>query len=216
VAGVVGGEPPLAQQRHRRADAEPARVLGGGGDGVDDVLGVGEDDAECLEAFGDGVGGQVHPGDEHAHPVWVHGALHHHRAAGQQAHPHQGVDVRVGGQREPLRLGGGGGAALKRQDPAGRLLADRPRPAGERQQLTEALHAGAADDDAARAAAGRDHPVRAQGGERLPDRPARHRIAFGELALGRQLGVHRVGTGSDRRLDVVGHLPVQGVPCHRN
>jgi len=143
------------------------------------VLGVGEDDAEFLEAFGDRVASQVKAGDQHAHPVRVHGALDHHRAVRKQPHPHQVVDGRAVGERQPLGLGGGGGTALERHHLAGRHLAHRARPPRERQQLTEALHPGTADDDPARAAAGRDHPVRAQRRERLPDRPAGHRIPFG-------------------------------------
>src|ERR1700733_1776947 len=56
--GAVRGEPPLAQQRPAGPHAKPAGVLGRGGHRVDDVLGVGEPDAELLEALGDRVNGQ--------------------------------------------------------------------------------------------------------------------------------------------------------------
>ena len=54
-------------------------------------------------------------------------------------------------------------------DAAARHLADGAGPAGERQELTEALHPRPADDHPAGAASRRDDPVGPQRRERLAD-----------------------------------------------
>ena len=86
-------------------DAEQPGVLGSGRHRVDHVLGVREHDAQLLQALGDRVLIQVHPGYQHADPVRVDAALDHHRVPGQQPDPGQAVDLRTGRKGQALGLG---------------------------------------------------------------------------------------------------------------
>jgi hypothetical protein len=123
------------------------------------VLRVREDHAQLLPPLADRLGGQVHAGHEHARRVRVDAALDHDRMPGQQPDPGQVVYLRAGREGQPLGLGRLGRTAPQGDHQAAGNLSQGPRPAGEGQQLAEALHPRAADDHPAGAAPGRDDPV---------------------------------------------------------